>query len=103
MSSITKIDEKEITEYKPINEVSNGTVSGIGLYNECIYDFLNEVFQPDDTSTVRDVLDTLNFEVGRIETLIEGVDVMFDTLIERIDDDILSKEDKIANNLSNSL
>lgn len=103
MSSITKIDENEIINYKKLEEETNSTLEGIKRYNTDLTGFIDEVFSPNDTSTAQEVLNALFYETSRIEELIQSVDVMTDNLIEKINDEILSKEDMIAKNLADSL
>ena len=103
MSNITKIDENEINEYKKLDEEPHDTLSGLEKYNKDLAEFIDEVFQPNDTSSAQAVLNALYYETSRIESLSQSLDAMMDNLIEKINDEILSKEDMIALNLENSI
>ncbi|MCR5617301.1 MAG: hypothetical protein K6F83_03320 [Clostridiales bacterium] len=110
MGHIYKLDENEIRSYVPLSYGSEGSSgSGAALetalseYNKCLSETISASFGAKDKSNAHAVLDAVSAQMLLVGTCVEGLDVMIDALIAKIDSDILAYEDSTASSLESQL
>ena len=102
MSDITRINPDDIRNYSKISEgggVGEQARKALNDYTSRLADIRTHAFKRDDSSTAHAVLDELYEEVTSLSETMDSVDVMLDTLINIIQEQILDKEDILADEI----
>ncbi len=110
MGHISQLDENEIRNYVPLSYGSNGSTgkgadleTAVSQYNACLADTISASFGANDKSNAHAVLNEISSQMILVASCVEGLDVMIDTLISKIDDEILTYEDTTASTLGSQL
>lgn len=100
MGKISSINEESISNYEALTTHKGKTIDGnletlIGIYKG----ISDNCFGSGDDSTVHEAVDMLINELVDLQSTINGAEAMVDSLIDRIREEILAEEDRIANSM----
>lgn len=100
MGKINSINEESVNNYQPLATHKGKTIDGnldtlIGIYRGISADCFSE----GDSSSVHMAVDMLISELADLQSTISGAEVMVDSLLDRIKNEILAEEDRVANSI----